>query len=150
MLASEQAEVLAAARAVYEEFDSAEIRLELAGGAETLPEEFHQWLTDTEFGNTERYAQMLWSNGVHLTGELHDEMTHFIWATEVELQPKTYMAVYVCGKSWGAVSTDADGVILYDGSLTTYRRTVWFAKEGSPLSIKIALINDDWGKTCDA
>jgi hypothetical protein len=148
--ASEMAESLAAAEAVYREFDPAELALANRGGAETLPEEFHQWLSSDMFDLEERYQNKLWTDGVQVSGDPHDEVTSFDFANEVELRPKTYLVAYVCGKAWGAISTNRNGEVLNDGALHTYRRTVWFTKEGSPLEIKIAWIIDEGGAVCDA
>lgn len=149
MYASEMAEVLAAAEAVYMEFAAAELELGARGGTMTLPDEFHEWVTDDMFQLVERFMQGLFDKGVHLSGETHDEVTHFVFADGVELRPQTYMVAYVCGKNWGAISTDRDGNVLNNGAPSAYRRTVWFSKEGSPLAVKVAWIIDEGDQTCE-
>ncbi|MDR0837424.1 MAG: hypothetical protein LBM94_04335 [Propionibacteriaceae bacterium] len=143
------AQLLAAGEEVYREFDAAELALANSGGAETLPAEFHEWLTDNNFAAEEQYMRALWADGIHVTGEPHDEMTDFIFADGVELRPTTYMVVYACGKEWGGITTDKEGTVRYEGQLTTYRRTLWFTKDGPDLQIKIEWLKDEWGQTCD-
>jgi hypothetical protein len=147
--ASEMAESLAAAEVVYMEFDAAELKLTRSGGAETLPDEFHQWLTDNNFAAEEQYIRHLWDQGIRISGDPHDEITDFIFADDVELRPNTYLVAYACGRSWGGISTDKDGNVLYDGSLGTYRRTLWFTKVGPTLQIKIEWLKDELDVTCD-
>jgi hypothetical protein len=90
------------------------------------------------------------ANGITSSGEAHDEITHFMEADDVELRPKTYLAVYVCSKSWGGTTTNKDGDIVYDGSPVTDRRTVWFTKDPATMDIKISLYADEREATCEA
>jgi hypothetical protein len=144
------AKIAAQAEALYREYDAAELALIYKGGAETLPAEFHQWLGDAAFDVMGRYMHGLWADGVQITGDPHDEMTSFTVTDDVELRPDTYMVAYVCGQSWGGISTDKDGHVFSDGSLNLYRRTVWFTKERATLDVKIEWIIDESGTTCAA
>jgi hypothetical protein len=117
-------------------FDASGV-IEAAGGAPTLPSEFHQWLTEAEFLIVQNIYAEEFAAGKYYEGELTWEVFGYkrFEPEAGSIDFEYAIAIETCTRTGGATLFDANGEVVLGEADEFALRRVYFLRETGELRI---------------